>query len=82
MLGKIIVGFMNVILNIAAVLILIIGTIAGGAIAANAYESVLMGAILGFIVSFLVVVVYLGVVFLIFEINNNLTAIRKALETK
>ena len=82
MLGKIIVGFMNVILNIAAGLILLIGTIAGGVIASETYSSVFWGFVLGFIVSFLVVVIYLGIAFLILEINNNLKAIRKELETQ
>lgn len=63
---------MDVILNISSILLLIIGTIAGGGIADSMYESVPLGALIGFIVSFIFVVVFFGIAFLALEINNNL----------
>lgn len=80
MLGKLIIGAMSAILNFVAVLMIIIGTIAGAYMAIDQSINAVVGAVLGFIVSFLAVVVYLGLVFLILEINNNLKAIRNSID--
>jgi len=75
MLGNIIVRFTGVILNLIGVLIIIAGTIAGGVIASQADNSVLLGMIVGFIASFISVVLSCGLIFLALEINNNLIRI-------
>jgi hypothetical protein len=75
MLGKIIVTFMNWILNAVAVLIIIAGAILGGMIASSMYESVFWGVILGLLVGFIITVVFLGIAFLVLEIHNNIAAI-------
>jgi nicotinamide riboside transporter PnuC len=72
MIGKIVVKFMDVILNISSGLLLIIGTIAGGLYADSMSADVTTGAVLGFVVSFIFVVVVFGIAFLALEINNNL----------
>lgn len=72
MIGKIVVKFMDVILNISSVLLLIIGLIAGAGIADSMRESVPLGAFIGLILSFIFVVVFFGIAFLALEINNNL----------
>lgn len=82
MLGKIIVRFMSIVLNVVGVLLLIAGTIGGGMFAAEADVNVLLGIVGGFIVSFLLVVVTCGLSFLVVEINNNLIRIRDALQSK
>ena len=79
MLGTIVVRFMSVILNIAGFLLIIAGTLWGAALAKASDINVIVGFIVGFIASFLFVVVTFGTAFLILEINNNLIRIRKAL---
>ena len=71
-MGKIVVSFMNIVLNIASILLLIIGTIGGAKFAGDVGESVTWGAVIGFIASFITVVIFCGVAFLALEINNNL----------
>ena len=82
MLGKIIVRFMSIVLNVVGVLLLITGTIGGGKYAAQEDANILLGGIAGFIASFLVVAVTCGVSFLVVEINNNLIRIRDALQSR
>ena len=82
MLGKIVVRFMSTILNIAGIVLIVAGTVGGGRYASQANESVLVGAVAGFVASFLFVVVTFGIAFLVLEINNNLIRIREALQEK
>ncbi len=82
MLGNIAVRFMSVILNIAGILAIIAGTIAGGYFASELDMSVILGVIIGFIASFLIVVIFCGISFLALEINNNLIRIKDTLQSK
>ena len=81
MLGNIIVRFMSVILNLAGVLLIIGGTVAGYTYGEQ-HDSAALGAIAGFLASFLFLAITFGVAFLALEINNNLIRIRDALEKK
>jgi len=82
MLGNIVVRFMNAILNIVGVLVIIVATIGGGVIAFQGDVDPILGAIVGFVVGFLFMVITCGIAFLVLEINNNLIRIKDALESK
>jgi hypothetical protein len=82
MLGHIVVKFMRAILEIAGTFLITAGTIAGGFFASSADMNVIIGVLVGFIASFLIVVVTFGTAFLILEINNNLILIHDSLHNK
>lgn len=82
MLGHIVVKFMRALLEIAGTLLITAGTVAGGVFAADAGANIIIGILVGFIASFLIVVVTLGTAFLILEINNNLIQIHDTLQKK
>ena len=80
MLGKIIVRFMSIVLNVVGFLLLLAGTIGGGMYAAQEDFNILLGIVAGFVASFLLVVATCGLPCLVVEINNNLIRIRDELK--
>lgn len=82
MIGDIVVRFMNLILNIVAVLIIITSTISGGTLASQGGVNPIVGGMLGLVVGFLFTVITCGIAFLALEINNNLIRIKETLQSK
>jgi divalent metal cation (Fe/Co/Zn/Cd) transporter len=75
MLGTIIVKFMDVVLNLIALIVIILG----GSLGAH-WGGGFFGAIIGIIIAFFADAVLLGTIFLIFEINNNLVRLNATIE--
>ncbi|NLB66244.1 MAG: hypothetical protein GX803_07245 [Lentisphaerae bacterium] len=82
MLGKIIVRFMNDILEVCSLLAIIAGAAVCGYFAHKFDLNVIVGIIVGLVGSFLMVTMFCGMAFLAFEMNNNLIRIREALQDK
>lgn len=82
MLGSIVVRFLNIILNIVGIMAMYAGAYWGGRSASELGMNVFLGTGIGFIASFLIVVVTLGLSFLAIEINNNLVRIQSILQIK
>lgn len=75
---RLIIGALDVLSSLLAVLMLLAGTVIGGR--AGAVEgAAIVGAVAGFLISFVVVMIMFGTLFLLLEINGNLRAIRTAL---
>jgi hypothetical protein len=81
MLGKWIVSFMNVALNLAALAIIIGCAIIGYNVGGGFIGLELVGLAVGVGVGFLLDVIFLGALFFIMEINNNLIRIEARLAT-
>jgi hypothetical protein len=80
MIAKLIVRFMNNFLNAIGLLIVVGGTIFGGYMANESGFNILLGLLIGFVASFLFMVLTCGVAFLALEINNNLVRIHKSIK--
>ena len=88
MLGRIIVRFLSLVLNVVGVLMILGGTLLGAwYVSANSeifvalaslpvWVQTVVGLLAGFVVSFILVVILFGVPFLAIEINKNLVRIR------
>ncbi len=79
MIAKHIIRFMNFFLNAIGFLIVVGGTIFGGYMADESGFNILLGLLIGFVASFLFMVLTCGVAFLALEINNNLVRILKSI---
>jgi hypothetical protein len=71
---RLIIGALDTFLEVVAVLILVIGAIGGWSASGP------VGAILGFIGAFVICVISMGILFVIMEMNENITEIRAQLE--
>lgn len=82
MLGKMIVRFMGLVLNLCGGLIIIGTAIFGASLAPQEGGNVLVWGIVGLIIGFMFMVITCGVAFLFLEMNNNLIRIKEILEQR
>lgn len=81
MLGQIIVKSLNSILNIVGWLVLIIASLAGFIAGwEGGFLMAILGLVFGFAVGFIWVTVVLGLLFLLLQINENLTRLNHTAE--